>query len=312
MSRRLNHEQRQLLEGHLRAGASYRGVAAALRVSVSTVSREVRRNGGRARYTAARAQARAQAQRAGVGPPSVKAAAWRAARRKLRKRQSPEQIAANASPELAISATTIRRRIAEDRRRGGDLVKHLRQRGKARISRRQRQAYRCNNIPGRVHFSQRPYAAHARSEPGHWEMDTFMDPGENRRAGALILVDRATRRLRLFPLPHFNARACADAAIARLRHEPARSITADNGGEFAQHQRITQATGAPVFFADPARPQQRGTCENAIALVRDLTRGMALGTLTPRRVQAIAERINQRPMKLHGWLSRNQAALAYN
>ena len=309
MSKRLNLEKRMLLEKHLSAGWSCRRIAAALCVAPSTIGREVARNGGRCGYQAGRAQRRAADMRAGIGPSRVSTAAWKAAKGQLRQRWSPEAIAASAPSGLAISAATIRRRIAEDRRNHGALFRHLRRRGKPRLSRAERQAQQCNNIPGRVHFSQRPQAAHRRQQGGHWEMDTFMDPGQNRRAGALILADRATRVVLLFPLPHFNARACADAAIALLRRRPARSITADNGGEFAQHRRITQTLGVPVFFTDPGSPQQRGTCENAIALVRDLAGGRPLAQWSPRRLRDLAERINRRPMKTHGWLSRNQAAL---
>ena len=312
MSRRLNLEQRQLLWEHLRAGASYRAIAAALRVSVSTVSREVGRNGGKASYAPAAAQARAAAERAGVGASRVSEDAWQAAQFHLRARLSPEQAAVRLPSALAMSASAIRRRIAADRRQGGEWFRCLRRRGKPRMSRQQRQAQACNNIPQRVHFSRRPDAARRRAEAGHWEMDTIFFPNSHRRIALLILADRATRRILLCPLSPFNARACADAAILLLRKEIVRSITADNGGEFAQHRRIAQALRTTVFFTDPGCPQQRGTCENAVALVRDLIRGMDPASLSRRRARAIAERINNRPMKLHGWLSRNQAALTYN
>lgn len=312
MSQRLKLELRKLLEKHENAGWSQRQMAAALGVSVSTVSRELSRHRVSGVYRAEVAQARARMARAGIGPPRVATAAWDAASDKLRQRWSPEQIAARAAPEQSISAATIRRRIAEDRRNGGEWFRCLRRRGKPRLSRQQRQAQACNNIPQRVHFSRRPDAARRRAEAGHWEMDTIFFPATHRRFALLILTDRATRRILLFPLSPFNARACADAAILLLRKEIVRSITADNGGEFAQHCRVAQALRTTVFFTDPGRPQQRGTCENAVALVRDLIRGMDPASLSRRRARAIADRINNRPMKLHRWLSRNQAALTYN
>ena len=305
MSKRLNMERRELIEEHLSSGWSFRRIAAALCVVASSVSREVSRNGGAAGYRAAVAQERAARMRVGVGPPRVCVLAWAAAREKLGLRWSPEQVAGAAPPGLAISASTIRRRIKAD---WGRQHAHLRRRGKPYLSRAERRAQSCNCIPNRVHFSQRPPQADARAQRGHWEMDTLLDPGAHQRAGALILADRATRQIVLFPLPRVSARACADAASALLRRRIVRSITADNGGEFAQHARITQATGAPVFFTDPHAPQQRATCENAVALVRDMTRGKRLGSMSPTQLRAIAERINQRPMKTHQWRSRNQTA----
>ena len=298
MSKRLNLERRELIEEHLSSGWSLRRIAAALCVVAPSVSRAVSRNGGAAGYRAAVAQERAVRMRVGVGVPRVCVLAWAAAREKLGLRWGSEQVAGAVPPDLVISASTIRRRIKADWTR---QCAHLRRRGKPYLSRAERRAQSRNRIPNRVHFSQRPPQADTRAQRGHWEMDALLDR-------PLILADRATRQIALLPLPRVSARAGAGAASALLRQRVVRSITADNGGEFAQHARITQATGAPIFFTDPHAPQQRGTCENAVALVRDRTRGKRLGSMPPPQLRGIAERINQRPMKTHQWRSRNQAA----
>ena len=219
-------------------------------------------------------------------------------------RGSRKSVRRGCAPGLVISASTIRRIKADWARTRGNL----RRRGKPCLSRAERRAQPRNRIPNRVHFSQRPPQADARAQRGHWEIDTLLDPGAHRRAGALILADLAARQIARFPLPRVNARARPDAASALPRRRVVRSVTADNGGEFAQHARITQATGATIFFTDPHSPQQRGTCENAAALVRDMTRGKRLGKMSPAQMRDIAERINQPPMKTHRWRSRNQAA----
>ena len=249
MSRRLNLERRKLIEEHLSSGWSLRRIAAALCVVASSVSRAVSRNGGAAGYWAAVAQERAVRMRVGVGVSRVCVLAWAVAREKLGLRWGPEQVAGAAPPDLAISASTIRRRVKADWTRQRT---HLRRRGKPYLSRAERRAQSRNRIRNRVHFSQRPPQADARAQPGHWEMDALLDPGAHRCAGTLILADRATRQIALLPLPRVRARA--GAASARLRQRVVRSITADNGGEFAQHARITQATGAPIFFTDPHAP----------------------------------------------------------
>ena len=267
MSKRLNLELRILIEKHLGMGWSLRAIGSSLGVSVSAVSREVRRNGGASGYAAAAAAA-----------------------------------------GRAVSAATIRRRIRADAARGGALAKCLRRRGKPRRTAAWRLAQRCKSIPARIHYSQRPAGAHDRSQAGHWEIDTLMDRGTRHTAGALLLVERRSREVHLAPLPQLNAATVCRETIRLLRRQNVRSITADNGGEFARHQRITAALRAPVFFTDPGRPGQRGSCENAAALVRDLTRGQPLGNQSPRRLAAVAARINRRPMKTHAWHSRNQAA----
>ena len=298
MRKRLNLERRKLIEEHLSSCWCLRRIAAALCVVASGVSREVSRHGGAAVYRAGVAQERAARMRAGVGSPRVGVLACAAAREKLCLRWGLEQVAGAAAPGLVIGASTIRRRIKADwaRTRG-----NLRRRGKPCLSRAERRAQVRKRIPNRVHFSQRPPQADARAQRGHWEIDTLLDPGARRRAGALVLANRAARQIARFPLPRVNARARADAASALPRRRVVRPITADNGGEFAQHARITQAT-------EPHSPQQRGTCENAAALVRDMTRGKRLGKMSPAQMRDIAERINQPPMKTHRWRSRNQAA----
>ena len=89
---------------------------------------------------------------------------------------------------------------------------NLRRRGKPCLSRAERRAQARKRIPNRVHFSQRPPQADARAQRGHWEIDTLLDPGAHRRAGALVLADRATRQIARFPLPRVNARADASSS----------------------------------------------------------------------------------------------------
>ena len=305
MGKRLTLEKRQLIEGHRSDERSLRWIARALGVSASTISREVRRNGGCDGYDAVSAQVRSAVMRVGIGPPLVSGMAWSAAQAELAKRHSPEQIAGHRSD---ISASTIRRRIAVERLQGGMSHRHLRRRGKQRLSAAARALCRCNNIPHRIHYGHRPLAADARSENGHWEMDTMWDIGTHGRAGALVLTDRKSRLACLAALPKRTARAVAQAAVTLLKPHPCHSITADNGGEFAKHHLITQALGAPVFFTDPGSPWQRGTCENTISLIRDLTPKQRLGSMNPAAIRRIANAINHRPMKLHHWQTRFMAS----
>ena len=118
MSKRLNAKWRELIKVHLRAGWSLRAIARAARVAPSTVSREVARNGGKRRYQAKAAQARADACRVGVGPPLVGDDAWRAAIVCLKKGWSPEHPEQIGS-RLPISSATTRRRVRQDRADGG-------------------------------------------------------------------------------------------------------------------------------------------------------------------------------------------------
>jgi IS30 family transposase len=120
------------------------------------------------------------------------------------------------------------------------------------------------------------------------------------------IVERTTGYLTLIPLPDgHDADAVAEAIITRLGAWPAwfaRTLTWDRGLELARHQRITDATGIQVYFADPYSPWQRGSNENINGLLREyLPKGSDLRNWTPAQLQAIADELTDRPRKRFGY-----------
>ena len=141
--------------------------------------------------------------------------------------------------------------------------------------------------------------------PGHHEGDLIMGSRASNSAVGTI-VERTTGYLTLLPLHDgHDAAAVADAVIERPGALPAwfaKTLTWDRGTEMARHQRITEATGIQVYFADPHAPWQRGSNENINGLLREyLPKGTDLSRFTAAQLQAIEDEINDRPRKRFGY-----------
>jgi IS30 family transposase len=77
-----------------------------------------------------------------------------------------------------------------------------------------------------------------------------------------------------------------------------RTITTDNGLEFAAHERITEMLEAPVYFTDPYSAWQKGSIENANKLIRQyIPKGASFKNYPPDRLKRIQHRLNERPRK---------------
>lgn len=146
--------------------------------------------------------------------------------------------------------------------------------------------------------------------PGHWEGDLVFGRGMSPVA---TLVERSTCYLMLVWLPDGNHKADAvaealAAAVQRLPHQLARSLTWDQGHEMAEHRRFTAATGIKVYFCDPKSPWQRGSNENTNGLLRQyLPRRLDFRTLTQDDFDAIALELNERPRQTLDFKTPSQA-----
>ena len=114
----------------------------------------------------------------------------------------------------------------------------------------------------------------------------------------LATVERTSRYTRLAVLPEPIAAITARVLSQTLASLQVRSITFDNGTEFAQYAKACQELKAQAYFAEPARPGQRGTCENTIGLIRQyLPKYTSLAKLSIDRLQRIEHQLNHRPRK---------------
>ena len=300
--RQITSEQRYMLAALRMQGMRASAIAEVLGCHRSTVGRELRRNCSVSdgRYRAAKAQERANGRRSrSRRNQHFTPLDFERVDALLEQRWSPEQIAGRLAqePALSISHETIYRHVWRDKRAGGHLYTHLRCAQKQR-----RKGYGCYDSRGRLagkrHISERPACVEARSEVGHWEIDTVMGTGS--RDCILSLVERKTGLLHIGKLPSRTVEAVNEVAIQIIRSAktPFTTITADNGTEFHGYSAIEKHTSAIFYFATPYHSWQRGTNENTNGLIRQyLPKGTSMKNLTQKQCNAIAQAINSRPRK---------------
>src|SRR5262245_52701328 len=305
--------EREEISRAMAEGRSIRCIAARLQRAPSTVSREIRRNGGQARYRASEAD-HAAWDRA-LRPKRCKLAQDRALARivadKLRLLWSPEQIAGwlkhtyPRDESHRVSHETIYRSLFIQARGAlkKELVQHLRRTRGMRRSRHHTQKTDVHGqIVGAVSISERPAAAEDRAVPGHWEGD-LMFGAHNSQLDTP--VERQTAYVMLAKVASKDTETVVDALIKNTRKLPQelyKSLTWDRGKEMAAHKRFTLATDIQVYFCDPRSPWQRGSNENTNGLLRQyLPKGIDISSYSQAKLNAIARQLNERPRKTLGY-----------
>jgi len=308
-SRALSLAEREEISRRLSVSEPLRAIARRLGRSPSTISREVRRNGGVARYRAT-ASDQAAWDRA-LRPKPCKLACSpslaQAVSAKLRRRWSPEQIAGwlrrsfPKEPHRQVSHETIYRSLYIQARGvlKKELLEHLRAR---RTIRRSRHASLKRNglgqIKDAVSISERPASVEDRAIPGHWEGDLI---GGTKTSYIATLVERHSRYVMLVKVANKDTRSVVSALIRqtqRLPRELYQSLTWDRGKELADHPRLSLATDVEVYFCDPQSPWQRGSNENTNRLLRQyFPRGTDLSLYSQAKLSAVARQLNERPRK---------------
>ena len=305
----LTLSEREEISRGVVAGHSMRLIALQLGRAASTISREIKRNGGPESYRAS--QADESAWDRGRRPKTCKLAQNRALARlvagKLQWQWSPEQIAGwlkqtyaedtsrQVSPETIYRSLFIQARGALKK----ELVEHLR---RSRVMRRSRHHTQKTDDHGRisdaVSISERPASVEDRAVPGHWEGDLLFGSKNSQIA---TLVERHTRYVMLVKVAGKDTETVINALIKNARKLPQelyQSLTWDRGKEMADHKRFTLATDIKVYFCDPQNPWQRGSNENTNGLLRQyFPKRTDLSGYSQAKLNAVARRLNERPRK---------------
>ncbi|MEX2963367.1 IS30 family transposase [Microbulbifer sp. TYP-18] len=306
---RLNEEERYQIYVLLKAEHSQKEIAALLGRSPSTISRELKRNCGLRGYRPAQAQ-RFSNNRRTTAHKAIKVTDevrdW--IEKLLRQELSPEQVAGYLlrHKQVSLHHETIYQIVYADKAEGGDLYKHLRV-----LSRPYRKRYghydRRGQIKNRVDIDDRPSVVDSRCRIGDWEGDTVM--GKGRKSALLTMVERKTLYTVIIRLTGKRADLLAEAAVVGMKalKSKVKTITFDNGLEFSEHEKIGDGLGADVYFAHPYASWERGINENTNGLIRQyFPKGTDFNEVTDEEVQAVMDRLNDRPRKTRGCRSPNE------
>lgn len=310
--------ERGKLELMVKQGKSPQEMADELGFDRSSVTRELNRNGTKQGYRAEQAQMRYIARRKACRqqPKLSGDTPLRdyVAEKIALEQWTPELVAGRlpldypGNNQMRVCHESIYQAIYTD----GEYLDMLRQDlPQARPKRRKRgqgKRRRAPSIPNRVDISVRPAAADAREEFGHWEGDTIVGKGQD--GFGVTLVERKSRRLAARKAETKAAREVQQAVIEALQDYPIswlKTITFDNGTEFAAHQGIAANLGACVYFAAPYSAYQRGSNEQVNGLIRRyLPKDTRFRHVTHERLDEIVEKINNRPRKCLGYRTPNE------
>ncbi len=207
---------------------------------------------------------------------------------------SPVQISGYlAKQQKHISHETIYSIIRKDKRDGGTLYKNCRHRLKHRG---RPVGGRRIAIPNRTSISERPVEADGKRF-GDFEMDTIV--GKDGHGAIVTLIERSTNMLFMRKLTEGkNAKKLSETVIYLLApfKNHIKSITTDNGTEFACHQMISKSIGAQVYFADPYSSGQKGAIENINGLIRQyIPKSTCFSNVSHQQITKIMNKINTRP-----------------
>lgn len=296
-------EEREYLQQKRREKWSIRKIAYSMNRSPSSISREIKRNSETdGRYRPFRADAHARTRRknsrkARLIPGSPE---WIYVIDKLTLFWSPEAISGRWSldnPTLApISYSTIYRYINKGALPNISRKTHLRRHGnKKRI----KKGLYVTIKPDRI-IPQWPKTITTRNRYGDWEGDTVA--GKIGTGLITTLVDRKSRYLLAKKIETKTSAEQLETIVSLLENHPVKSLSFDNGVEFAAHREIEQQLATKVYFAEPHKPWQRGTNENTNDILRFFfPKGSDFTKVTQDDVDKAVYLINNRPKKCLGW-----------
>lgn len=281
----------------------------------STISRELRRNGVPGGYDARKAHRRYEKRREACRP--MKKLEYQPLRNYVYDQLpigiTPEALAGRMplefpdEPRMRISHEALYMGLYADPRMHC-LIEHLPQARPRRRKRGQGKSRRGPSIPNRVGIEHRPKEVEERKVPGHWEGDTIV--GSHQQGFIVTIVERRSLLTLARKVQTKQADEVASAVMDALMELPAswlKTLTFDNGTEFARHEDIAAALPVDIYFADPYASYQRGTNENTNGLLRRyFPKGTDLRKVTQEQLNHAVEALNNRPRKKLGYLTPNE------
>lgn len=305
--RALTLAHREEISRGICAGLPMRQIAAAIGKAPSTLTREIKRNGGRETYRAVQADQAAweRARRPKVWLLERNPRLCRRVAQGLAQQWSPEQIAQRLAEDfpnddsMRVSHETIYRSLFVQTRGvlKKELLQHLRSGRKLRHSRKaSSRGQGRGQIVDAISIRERPAEAEDRAVPGHWEGDLISGKNNSHIA---TLVERQSRYVLLVKVSSKETAPVIKALSRKIKTLPKalrRSLTWDGGKEMAAHKDFTIATDVQVYICDPHSPWQRGSNENTNGLLRQyFPKGTDLSVHSQAHLDFVAKRLNGRP-----------------
>lgn len=303
----LTKEQRYTIGVLLERGESKSEIAEAIGKDRSVVHREIERNkdGRSGKYSANLAE-RKYRKRIKEKPRHRRFTEEIKARvnELLKDEFSPEQITGRCSKdgEKMVSHESIYQYVWADKRANGTLHTHLRRKGR-RYRKRGAAKDSRGIIKNRISIEKRPKSVEEKNRFGDLEGDLII--GHNHKQAIVTLNDRSSGMLKMKKVKSKEASE-VEKALTELASEwlpfDLRTLTLDNGKEFANHQTFSEDTGIDVYFAHPYHSWERGSNENLNGLVRQyFPKKMDFSGITEQQIKQVENKLNNRPRKRYNF-----------
>lgn len=303
--KQLTSQQRSQIFALLQRKTSRKDIARIVGCSESTLCRELKRNStakGNYLWDKAHAKAMERRKRSTSNKKLDSTLVWRIKQMIIDHQWSPEQIRGVLDKEgVSVSIQTIYNIIKADE--SGELRRNCRHPNFKRRSVSERRPTKATNIANRTSIHDRPAEANGKRF-GDFEMDLIVDAYGH---AILVLVERMTNFVMMEKLPHGKKAAPLARTVIRLLYayrKYLKTITTDNGSEFAAHLEITAGLrihgmdDVTVYFADSYCSWQKGAVEHENKLIRQyIPKKSNFNDFSNNYVRNVGRKLNMRPRK---------------
>jgi len=301
--KQLTLKERYHISTLLKRGWRQKEIAESIGVHPSTICREIRRNSDKVtkEYSYEFAHSIAEnRQQTKVKYTVITSKIKTYIKSKLKEDWSPEQIAGRMKRDqgFTVSHETIYRYIYYNKSRGGRLYKHLRHKNK-KYHHRSNTYQRRGIIIDRVSIDKRPKIVEKKNRIGDFEIDTVI--GKHHIGALVTVVDRKSKFTLIKKVSSKRAEEVTKALVEMLLPlKPiTKTITSDNGKEFAYHKEVSETLDTSFYFAHPYSSWERGLNEHANGLIRQyLPKKTDFTQISKEEITTIAHKLNHRPRKV--------------
>jgi IS30 family transposase len=165
-------------------------------------------------------------------------------------------------------------------------------------------------IKGKVSIEERSKAVDNREEFGHFESDSVVSGVRSSGQALNTTIERKARKLFITRVADKSSDNTVDAMLNVFSNIPVqarKSVTMDNGTEFAKHYMLTDELGLLTYFAHPYSSYERGTNEQHNGLIRRfIPKGTDIGKVSEQDIRAAEKYWNTMPRKILDYKTPNE------